>query len=108
MTASAALRAALLLAACCMAFGKHLCGAFARLQSAARSHCGGLSKPAHALLAGVGPAWYKCDDSNCKPPECLCASDSAPGGLAPDEVPQVPASAAVRRHDALLDFQVAL
>ena len=44
MTASAALRAALLLAACCMAFGKHLCGAFARLHSAARSHCGGLQE----------------------------------------------------------------
>jgi LysM repeat protein len=57
MASAAALRTALLLAACCMALG-------------------------------FGPAWYSCDPSKCKAPECVCASDSAPRALAPEDVPQ--------------------
>ncbi|KAI7837264.1 hypothetical protein COHA_008878 [Chlorella ohadii] len=57
MVGAAALRAALMLAACCVALG-------------------------------IGPAWYSCDPEKCQLPECVCASDSAPGALAPDDVPQ--------------------
>lgn len=34
------------------------------------------------------PAWYTCNDSNCKTPQCMCASNSAPNGLKPEETPQ--------------------
>jgi len=34
------------------------------------------------------PSWYKCDASNCAAPSCVCASNSAPGGLTPEETPQ--------------------
>ncbi|KAL1917333.1 uncharacterized protein VTP21DRAFT_4989 [Calcarisporiella thermophila] len=31
---------------------------------------------------------YTCDPSQCKPPNCLCASTNPPGGLAPSNTPQ--------------------
>jgi len=40
-----------------------------------------------AIAAGM-PAWYACNATNCAAPSCLCASNSAPGGLAPADTPQ--------------------
>ncbi|KAI8105369.1 hypothetical protein M9435_000535 [Picochlorum sp. BPE23] len=34
------------------------------------------------------PEWYDCNEANCKAPDCMCASNSAPGGLAPKDTPQ--------------------
>lgn len=36
----------------------------------------------------VGPEWYSCDPTTCKPPNCTCPSDSSPGGLTTAETPQ--------------------
>ncbi|GAA5932124.1 hypothetical protein JCM10213_006761 [Rhodosporidiobolus nylandii] len=33
-------------------------------------------------------AGYQCDESQCKLPDCLCASVNPPGGLAPQDTPQ--------------------
>lgn len=35
------------------------------------------------------PYQYNCDPSTCKPPTCVCASRSPPGGLAPSNTPQM-------------------
>jgi hypothetical protein len=35
----------------------------------------------------VGPAWYKCDPATCKG-DCVCASNSPPGGLDLKDTPQ--------------------
>ena len=35
------------------------------------------------------PSSYACDPNTCKLPTCQCASQSPPGGLKPEEVPQV-------------------
>ena len=34
------------------------------------------------------PSWYNCDATNCAAPGCMCASNSAPGGLKPEDIPQ--------------------
>lgn len=31
---------------------------------------------------------YTCDPAACRPPACLCASNSPPGGLSPQQIPQ--------------------
>lgn len=34
------------------------------------------------------PDWYNCDTSNCKAPDCRCASIAPPNGLTPETTPQ--------------------
>lgn len=38
--------------------------------------------------SSAAAAGYSCDPSNCKLPDCNCASTSPPGGLQPSDVPQ--------------------
>ncbi|KZP04662.1 hypothetical protein FIBSPDRAFT_1054534 [Athelia psychrophila] len=45
---------------------------------------GGITGPTSSPAA----AGYSCDPSQCKLPNCNCASTSPPGGLSPSEVPQ--------------------
>jgi LysM repeat protein len=35
------------------------------------------------------PSWYACDATNCKAPDCRCASLMPPNGLTPEETPQI-------------------
>eukprot|EP00887_Chlorella_sp_A99_P001199 scaffold14.g1199.t1 len=60
--------------------------------AAARVDGGGAAArraPLRASAANVvGPEWYKCDPLTCQAPDCMCPSDSAPGGLTPAETPQ--------------------
>lgn len=42
-------------------------------------------------LLGVSfgaPDWYKCDETNCKAPDCRCGSIAPPNGLTPETTPQ--------------------
>ncbi|KAH9947495.1 hypothetical protein B0H21DRAFT_327774 [Amylocystis lapponica] len=45
---------------------------------------GGITGP----TTSVSAAGYSCDSSQCKLPDCNCASTSPPGGLNPSDVPQ--------------------
>lgn len=47
----------------------------------------------------ISTATYKCDPSTCQLPECQCASNSPPGGLTPDQIPQF----VLVSHDNALD-----
>ncbi|OZJ01696.1 hypothetical protein BZG36_05489, partial [Bifiguratus adelaidae] len=44
--------------------------------------------PASHAQAGQASAAYSCDATACKPPACLCASQTPPGGIAPKDAPQ--------------------
>lgn len=56
---------------------------------------------AHPALAAapVVTDTYSCGPAACRPPTCLCAANSPPGGLAPDQVPQF----VLISHDNALD-----
>lgn len=36
----------------------------------------------------ISTASYSCDPATCQPPECLCPSNTPPGGLTPSQIPQ--------------------
>ena len=44
--------------------------------------------PCPACAVADLPSWYDCDEDNCKPPFCHCASTDPPGGLDPSDTPQ--------------------
>ncbi|KAL4434794.1 hypothetical protein ABPG77_005321 [Micractinium sp. CCAP 211/92] len=57
---------------------------------------------AHQAAAGiVSTDTYHCDPTTCMPPECLCASNSPPGNLTADEIPQF----VLLSHDNALNNQ---